>query len=199
MIVSSISRVFCQRQLRILSLVFAVVLVPASVVQSAEIEGVRFPEQLQMGEAQLQLRGAGLLRYRSVFKAYVAALYLDEAAPADDVLGEVPRRLEIEYFWSISADRFAEATIEGISRNVDAEALEGLRSRIATFNELYEDIEPGDRYSLTYLPGRGTELALNGRAMGVVAGADFASALFAIWLGPNPLSEGLRRELLAKR
>jgi len=199
MIVSSISRVFCQRQLRILSLVFAVVLVPASVVQSAEIEGVRFPEQLQMGEAQLQLRGAGLLRYRSVFKAYVAALYLDEAAPADDVLGEVPRRLEIEYFWSISADRFAEATIEGISRNVDAEALDGLRSRIATFNELYEDIEPGDRYSLTYLPGRGTELALNGRAMGVVAGADFASALFAIWLGPNPLSEGLRRELLAKR
>jgi len=199
MIVSSISRVFCQRQLRILSLVFAVVLVPASVVQSAEIEGVRFPEQLQMGEAQLQLRGAGLLRYRSVFKAYVAALYLDEAAQTDDVLGEVPRRLEIEYFWSISADRFAEATIEGISRNVDAEALEGLRSRIATFNELYEDIEPGDRYSLTYLPGRGTELALNGRAMGVVAGADFASALFAIWLGPNPLSEGLRRELLAKR
>ncbi len=199
MIASSVSRVFCQRQLRILSLVFAVVLVPVSVVQSAEIEGVRFPQQLQMGEAQLQLRGAGLLRYRSVFKAYVAALYLDEATQADEVLGEVPRHLEIEYFWSIPAERFAEATIEGISRNVDAAALEELKSRIARFNQLYVDIEPGDRYSLSYLPGRGTELGLNGRPMGVVPGADFAAALFAIWLGPNPLSDGLRRELLAKR
>ena len=199
MIASSVSRVYCQRQLRILSLVFAVVLVPVSVVQSAEIEGVRFSEQLQMGEAQLQLRGAGLLRYRSVFKAYVAALYLDEGTPADEVLGEVPRHLEIEYFWSIPAERFADATIEGISRNVDAAALEDLKPRIARFNQLYEDIEPGDRYSLTYLPGRGTELGLNGRPMGVVEGADFASALFAIWLGPNPLSDGLRRELLAKR
>ena len=197
MIASSVSRVFCQRQLRIFSLVFAVNLVPVSVVQSAEIEGVRFPEQLQMGEAQLQLRGAGLLRYRSVFKAYVAALYLDEATHADEVLGDVPRHLEIEYFWSIPADHFAQATLEGISRNVDAEALEGLRSRIATFNELFADIEPGDRYSLTYLPGRGTELGLNGRPVGVVAGADFASALFGIWLGPNPLSDELRRELLA--
>ena len=197
MIGSLISRVFCQRQLRILPLVFAVVLVPASVVQSAEIEGVRFPEQLQMGEAQLQLRGTGLLRYRTVFKAYVAALYLGEGAQTDDVLGEVPRRLEIEYFWSIPADSFAEATIEGISRNVDAETLEGLQSSIAEFNTFYEDIEPGDRYSLTYLPGRGTELGKNGRPMGVVAGADFSSALFAIWLGPNSLSDGLRRELLA--
>ena len=199
MIGSSISRVICQRQLRIFSVVLAAVLVPASVVQSAEIEGVRFPEQLQMGEAQLQLRGTGLLRYRSVFKAYVAALYLGEGAQIDDVLGEVPRRLEIEYFWAIPADRFAEATVEGISRNVDAETLEGLQPRIARFNELYVDIEPGDRYSLTYLPGRGTELGLNGQPKGVVEGADFAVALFSIWLGPNPLNDGLRRELLAKR
>jgi hypothetical protein len=196
---SSSSVVICQRQLRILPLIFAVVLVPASVVQSAEIEGVRFPEQLQMGEAQLQLRGTGLLRYRTVFKAYVAALYLGEGAQTDDVLGDVPRRLEIEYFWAIPADRFVQATVEGISRNVDAETLEDLQPRIARFNALYEDIEPGDRYSLTYLPGRGTELGLNGQPKGVVAGADFASALFSIWLGPNPLNDTLRRQLLANR
>jgi len=188
-----------QRQPRIFALIFAAILIPTSVVQSAEIEGVRFPEQLQMGEAQLKLRGTGLLRYRTIFKAYVAALYLGEGAGPDDVLGEVPRRLEIEYFWAIPRDRFAEATIEGIARHVDAETLEGLRPRIAQFNEFYEDIEPGDRYSLTYLPGRGTELELNGESRGVVAGADFASALFAIWLGPNSLSDGLRRQLLAKR
>jgi Chalcone isomerase-like len=182
-----------------LSLAFAALVVPASAVQSAEIEGVRFPEQLQMGEAQLQLRGTGLLRYRRVFKAYVAALYLDERAQADEVLGEVPRRIEIEYFWSIPAERFAQATVDGIARNVDAETFESLQAQIGSFNALYRDIEPGDRFALTYLPGRGTELAHNGTARGVVAGADFAAALFAIWLGENPLDEGLRRKLLAQQ
>jgi hypothetical protein len=192
-----VAAVICQRQLRIFSLGFAASLVLASVVQSAEIEGVRFPDRLQMGEAQLQLRGTGLLRYRAVFKAYVAALYLEEHARPDDVLEEIPRRLEIEYFWSIPAHRFVQATAEGIARNVDDATLQRLQPRITAFNTLYEDIEPGDRYSLSYLPGRGTELGKNGRPRGVVAGAEFASALFAIWFGADPLSDELRRELLA--
>jgi hypothetical protein len=152
-----------------------------------------------MGEAQLQLRGTGLLRYRAIIKAYVAALYLDEGTHSDEILGEKARRLEIEYFWSISADEFAKATVEGISRNVDAAALENLEASIAAFNTLYEDVRPGDRYSITYLPGRGTELELNGESKGVVGDADFAAALFAIWFGPNPLDEKLRRKLLAHR
>jgi hypothetical protein len=196
---SSISRETRQSPLRILPIVFAASLLPISVGHSAEIEGVRFPDQLQMGEAQLRLRGAGLLRYRTIIKAYVAALYLDEGTRSEEILGENARRLEIEYFWSIPADRFAKATIDGMSRNVDAMTLESLKARIVAFNEFYEDVKSGDRYSITYVPGRGTELALNGEAKGSIEGADFAAALFAIWFGPNPLDEKLRRELLAQR
>jgi hypothetical protein len=196
---SSISRETRQSPLRILPIVFAASLFPISVGHSAEIEGVRFPDQLQMGEAQLRLRGAGLLRYRTIIKAYVAALYLDEGTRSEEILGENARRLEIEYFWSIPADQFAKATIDGMSRNVDTMTLESLKARIVAFNEFYEDVKSGDRYSITYVPGRGTELALNGEAKGSIEGADFAAALFAIWFGPNPLDEKLRRELLAQR
>jgi len=42
-------------------------------------------------------------------------------------------------------------------------------------------------------------LALNGEARGFVEGDDFAAALFAIWLGPKPLDEKLRRKLLSWR
>jgi hypothetical protein len=178
---------------------FAAILLPVSGVHSAEIEGVRFPDQLQVGEAQLQLRGTGLLRYRTIIKAYVAAFYIDANTRSEDVLGQSARRLEIEYFWSIPAHHFVKATIDGISRNVDSAKLESLEASIAAFNKLYEDVESGDRYSITYVPGRGTELALNGKARGVVPGADFASALFAIWLGPKPLDYKLRRKLLAQR
>jgi hypothetical protein len=196
---SSISRAIRQSQLRMLPIVFAAIPLLVSVAHSAEIEGVRFPNQLQTGESHLQLRGAGLLRYRTIIKAYVAALYLDESTRSEEILGESARRLEIEYFWSIPADQFVKATVEGISRNVDAATLESLEARIAAFNALYEDVESGDRYSMTYVPGRGTELALNGEAKGVVEGADFAAGLFAIWFGPNPLDEKLRRKLLAQR
>jgi hypothetical protein len=160
-----------------------------------EVEGVRFARVLQVPGAELELRGAALLRYRVVFKAYVAALYLGADAPAEQVLADVPKRLEIEYFWAIRAADFARATDQGIARNVDSDTLLRLRPRIDELNSLYQDVRPGDRYALTYLPGRGTELALNGRPLGVVDGADFAGAVFSIWLGPAPLDRGLKRDL----
>jgi hypothetical protein len=171
--------------------------------RAAEIEGVVFADRLSIGTSELRLRGAGLLRYRVFIKGYVAALYLDESSSGDvtpgSVLTDVPRRLEIEYFWAIPADRFAEATVEGIARNTDPQTFEGLRSRIDRINALYEDVEPGDRYALTYIPGVGTELALNGRRLGLIEGADFSAALFAIWIGDDPLDEALRSQLLASR
>lgn len=171
------------------------------VARAAEIEGVRFVDSLSVGNAQLRIHGTGLLRYRVFIKGYVAALYLAESfggeAKPTTVLEDAPRRLEIEYFWAIPADKFAKITVEGISRNTDRETFERLRDRIDQLNAMYEDVEPGDRYALTYLPGVGTELARNGRRLGVIEGADFSSALFAIWLGDRALDDSLRKQLLA--
>ena len=52
---------------------------------------------------------------------------------------------------------------------------------------------------MTYLPGRGTELALNGTPLAVIEGADFAAAYFGIWLGPNSIDDRLKRDLLKGR
>jgi hypothetical protein len=169
--------------------------------RAAEIEGVGFSEGLEVGTEKLRLHGTGLLRHRVVIKGYVAALYLGESfdgeATSSAVLADVPRRLEIEYFWRIPADKFAKATVEGIARSTDATTFERLLLRIERINRLYEEVQPGDRYALTYLPGVGTELALNGRRLGVIEGADFSAALFAIWVGEEALDESLRKQLLA--
>jgi hypothetical protein len=79
---------------------------------------------------------------------------------------------------------------------VDLETYIQLRSRIDYHNSLYEDVQPGDRYSLTYIPGKGTELALNGEPKGTIEGADFAAAVFSIWLGPEPINESFKRHIL---
>jgi hypothetical protein len=171
----------------------------AATAEGAEIEGVEFADRRRAGDTQLILHGTGLLRYKIVFKGYVAGLYLGEGVSPESVLSDAPRRLGISYFWSIDAEDFAEATRDGIARNVDAATYESLRERIDEINGLYEDVEPGDRYALTYLPGRGTVLSKNDVAMGSIGGADFASALFSIWLGKEPLDRGLRDQLLDRR
>ena len=145
---------------------------------AAELEGVRFAERRQVGDASLELNCVGLLRYKYVIKAYVAALYLGSGVAPSDVLGDVPKRLEISYFW-----------------NLDAETRVKLRPRLDRINAL--NVKPGDRYALTYIPGVGTELSLNEQRKGVIPGADFANAYFRIWLGEQPIDTSFRDRLLA--
>lgn len=170
----------------------------ATHADAKEIEGVRFAEEVRAGTATLRLNDVGLMRYRYVIKAYVAGLYLGDGGRPDAVLADTAKRLEIHYFYVIAADGFAKATEQGIAANVGAATVAKLRSQIDRLNALYKDVKPGDRYALTYLPGVGTELALNGTSLGTIEGADFAAAVFAIWLGPNAIDQSLRTQLLGR-
>ena len=161
-----------------------------------ELEGVHFADQYQSGNVTMRLSCVGLLRYKLFIKAYVAALYLGERAAPGDVLADVPRRLELSYFWSIRGSDFGKAGDQILAQNVDAKTFAALRPRLDRINALYRDVKPRDRYSLTYVPGFGTELALNGSPLGVIEGADFGAAYFRIWLGDHSIDVRLRDQLL---
>jgi hypothetical protein len=165
-------------------------------VQGAEIEGVTFDDSVVTNDTLLTLRGTGLFRYLGFIKAYVGALYVADGTPTEEVLADAAKRLEVEYFHAIEGEDFGPATDKVIARNVDAQTLATLRPRIDQHNALYEDVQPGDRYSLTYIPGRGTELALNGEPKGLIEGADFAAAIYAMWLGQQPMNESFKKQLL---
>jgi hypothetical protein len=180
--------------------VVAALVLPVSVGQAAvKIEGVTFENSYRANDTLLQLRGYGLLRHFVFIKAYVGAFYMLPQEDAARALGPTPRRLELSYFHAISAADFAEATRQKIADNVTPEALEAIDEHLERFNGLYRDVQPGDRYALTYLPGKGTELSLNDIPLGRIEGEDFAAAVFAIWLGPAPIDEGFRDSLLGVR
>ena len=180
---------------RTTSLALAILLVAAS-SGAASIEGVEFDERVTAGDRVLALQSLGLFRYRIFFKGYVAALYLEPGTPANDVLENVPKRLELQYFWPISGEKFGFAAKSALEKNLDAQSFERLRPRVEALHDEYQDVEPGDRYALTYLPGRGTELSKNGVRLALVPGEDFARAYFGIWLGEKPLDRKLRDKLL---
>lgn len=163
---------------------------------AVEIADIKFEKQFRAPETGLELRGVGLLRYLGVFKAYAGAFYLEEGAPINEALADRAKRIEVEYLRSFKGEDFGPATVKMMEKNVDKATIERLRQQIDYHNSLYEDVGPGDRYALTYIPGRGTELALNGEPKGVIEGADFATALFSIWIGQKPIDESFKQQIM---
>jgi hypothetical protein len=158
---------------------------------------VSFPETISAGSSRLQLFGLGLLRYRVLFRGYVGGLYLPAGATAATALADVPKALELYYFWDLEKDLFGEAAEELLANAHPPQRIAQLRERLDRLHPLYRDVEAGDRYRLTYAPGIGTTLAHNGEPLGTIPGADFARDYFGIWLGAKPIDESFRDQLLA--
>jgi chalcone isomerase-like protein len=109
---------------------------------ATELEGVHFADQYRSGDVTMRLSCVGLLRYKLFIKAYVAALSLGDGAAAGDVLADVPKRLELSYFWRISGADFAKAGDQILT-------FAALRARLDQINAWYRDVKPDDRYALT--------------------------------------------------
>ena len=157
-----------------------------------------FPAQVEIAGQALERVGQSHFKW-AWFSVYDGVLYLPAEVDPENVLADVPKRLELLYFRGFPADRIAEAGDKKLRDNIDDATFTRLSEQVAQMNALYVDLEEGDRYSLTYVPGQGTTLAHNGTDLGTVPGADFASAYFRIWLGDDPVGDRFRDELLGRR
>lgn len=143
--------------------------------------------------------GAGRYTYRLIFKLYDAVLYVEAGGDADAVLArEVPFRLEFTYHREIQKNLIIESADHMLSKNLTHAERQRIASRVERLNAAYRTVQAGDRSSLTYLPGVGTQLRINGRLVESIPGEDFARLYFRIWLGAQPISERLKAELLGR-
>lgn len=166
---------------------------------AAEIEKVRFADEVTIEGQRLPLNNVGLMYYRGIFKALVAGIYFEPRGRAHDVLADVPKRLEVVYLWDVQAKDITAATEKLLANNLTPEEIKSLRKEFDYVYTLYPNIKAGDRFQLTYVPGVGTEFALNGKPRGLVLGEKFAAAYFSIWIGKKPMDKSLRDQLLARR
>jgi hypothetical protein len=61
---------------------------------------------------------------------------------------------------------------------------------------LFPDVKAGDRITGVHRPGESAAFFVNGRAVGEVREARFASLFFGIWLSPRTSQPALRAALL---
>lgn len=165
--------------------------------EPAEDSTVEFARQVDVGGQVLVLRGVGTVKYLKLVDVYVGALYLPADVPATRVLDDLPKRLELVYQRRVRRWQIRMASDVGLRRNLSQQERDKLAPRLAVIKDAYAEVTSGDRYTLTYLPGEGTELALNGERLGWVDGSDFAGAYYQIWFGDRPLSKRFKREVLA--
>lgn len=173
-------------------------------VQAAKLEGQRFDDTLRMADKTLLLNGLGL-RGVAWIKAFVAGLYLPvRSTDAAQVLRMPgPKRLRLQMLLEASSQELSKAVRRGVSKNETPAAQLALSERVTQFNRSVDAIgtlQKGDALDVDYLPGQGTQLRFNGKAMGAtIPGEDFYQTLLKIFIGERPVDERLKEGLLRGR
>ena len=166
--------------------------------QAAELAGVALPDTVTVEGRTLALNGIGL-REVTLLKldVYVAGLYLEQRSsdPAAILADRGPKRLEIRMTRAVSRTSIAGAWRKGIERNA-GDDLPALKERLDRLESCLTDLRRGDPITLTEVPGRGIVLEIRGERAAEIPGADFARALWRVWLGRHPPGQKLKRGLL---
>jgi hypothetical protein len=158
-------------------------------------KGIQYQDEIIVGDETLSLQGIGLLKWKYLVNVYLVGLYKQARVNIANVLEDIPKRLEYYFFVDMKASDFQDTGFQLMARNVGEEKAQRLTKELEALNSLYRDVKAGQRYTLTYLPGKGVEMALDGKVLGSVQGAEFAAAYFSIWLGPDPVSKSLQEEM----
>jgi Chalcone isomerase-like len=174
----------------------AAVLMASASALARDLAGVTLPDTLKAGEKTLKLNGLGL-RQKAIFKVYVGALYLE--APSKDaeaiLASDQPKAIRMHFLRDLSKAQLIEAFQEGFDANAKDKAA-AQKANFAKMLALVPDVKEGETMTFTYVPGKGTTLQAGDKELGVFEGKDFAEAIFSIWLGPQPPSEGLKKGML---
>jgi hypothetical protein len=150
------------------------------------VAGVNMEDTASVNGQNLVLNGAGL-RKKLFIKIYVGGLYLPaKQANAATVLStDGPRRQVMHFLYSVSKNQMCDAWKEGLEDNTP-NATADVKKEFATLCSWMEPVPKGNRIVLTYVPGAGTTVEINGKAKGTLAGKATSDAILATWIGRKP-------------
>lgn len=178
----------------ILSLVLAI----PDLASARACVGVQLPDSVVVDGTTLVLNGMGIREATALqVDVYVAGLYLPaRSRDAATILGtDAPRRITMRLVRDVSREDALDGFTTGLRRN-SPDDLDALRPAIARLRGFFRDMEEGETVTITYVPGHGTEIAINGTPRGTIDGALFGVAIFRNFIGPRPPNRGLRTGLL---
>jgi hypothetical protein len=166
--------------------------------QAGKLAGVTMPDTITVAGKPLVLNGMGL-REATFLKidVYVGGLYLEHTSsnPAAIIAADEVKQLVLRFVRNVDRDDIIEAWNAGFAGNATV-PVATLRQPINRLNGWMPKFSDGDTLVFSYVPGEGVAVEINRVRKGVIKDASFASSLFAIWLGPKPPTQDVKRGLL---
>jgi hypothetical protein len=151
------------------------------------------PETVTVDGQTLVLNGYGT-REALAIDLYTAALYLprpmSDADEIEDPALAKAFRIEVVYQGALP-DEIPETWREELLPPLN-------EGQAAALRRAYRTLARGDVITVSYAPGSGTTVALNGEAVLRDPGHGLIAGCLDLWLGPDPVSEDLRARLLRR-
>lgn len=168
-----------------------------------EIAGVKLDDSIDFQNTKLQLNGAGI-RYKAIFKVYVAALYLGKkvATPEEVYAAPGPKRMSITLLRDIDSKELGKSFTKAFEENAPKAEMSKLIPGLIQQGQIFADqkkIAAGEGFTIDWIPGTGTVILVKGKQQGeAIKEVEFFNAMMRIWLGSKPADWKLKEELLGK-
>ncbi len=152
----------------------------------------------------LAVTGVGL-REKTFMKVnvYVIVSYVAEGTELKGDLGvsllelDAPKMIRMDLVRGFSREKLVNAFKDVIEENYEDQS--AFAADMETFFAYFKkDAEEEDILIFTYIPGTGLNTVLNGEDQGLITNFEFVKALWTVWFGEDPASNGLKEDLLAK-
>jgi Chalcone isomerase-like len=178
----------------------AAAIVTVSVALAADLDGVSMPEMRVVNGTQMRLNGIGLRTFSVLgIRIYVAGLYLERRSDNSDAIlhSRDTKLLHIRFLRDVGADDARKAWQESLEQNCKAPCYLD-PGDLQRFLAAVPAVRKGDESTLLFT-SKGAHVTLNGRPMGDIPDPQFAELMLATFIGPEPATPRLKRELLGLR
>lgn len=168
-----------------------------------DVAGIKLEDTVDINGSKLQLNGAGV-RYKTVLKVYVAALYLGKkvATPEEFFAATGPKRISITMLRDIDSNELGKAFTRGFEENAPRGEMTKLIPGLVRMGQVFADqkkLLAGETFTNDWIPGVGTVITVKGKVQGEpFKEAEFYHAMMQIWLGSTPADWKLKDALLGK-
>jgi hypothetical protein len=171
---------------------------------AAEVDGVRFDERIKVGNAQLQLNGAGTRYAAGIVRAYATALYLPQKITRESDIKNVTqtKRIQLVMLREVNANELGRAMMKALNANLTpaerAHHSEGLVQMGGIFG-VVPSMKKGETITVDSIPGTGVLVYVNNKRVGeTIRDVAFFDAMAQIWIGQNPVDQNLKLALLGQ-
>jgi len=154
----------------------------------------------KLGGKEMVANGSGV-RTKLGMKLYNATLFVPQemkgGAEADILNADQPMSIYINITSGmITKEKFVDAVSEGFDKAAGAGYGADKQAYINLFNNV--TIQSGDNFNNYYIPGQGLTVTHNNKALGTIKGVQIKKGFFAIFIGPKPVQDSLKKGMLGK-